>query len=64
MFTSNPFSELSASIPAMVMQAYIILMILMVIGGTVLDMIHKKSAQYFFENAKKAQNSETICGRW
>jgi len=57
MFTSNPFSELSASIPAIVMQAYIILMILMVIGGTVLDMIHKKSAQYFFENAKKAKKS-------
>lgn len=57
MFTSNPFSELSASIPTMVMQAYIILMILMVIGGTVLDMIHKKSAQYFFENAKKAKKS-------
>jgi hypothetical protein len=57
MFTSNPFSELSAFIPAMVMQVYIILMILMVIGGTVLDMIHKKSAQYFFENAKKAQKS-------
>ena len=57
MFTINPFSELSASIPTIVMQAYIILMILMVIGGTVLDMIHKKSAQYFFENAKKAEKS-------
>lgn len=57
MFTSNPFSALSASIPNEVMQAYIILMILMVIGGTVLDMIHKKSARYFFENAKKAKKS-------
>lgn len=57
MFTSNPFSELSASIPSTVMQAYVILMFLMVIGGTVLDMIHKKSAQYFFENAKKAKKN-------
>ncbi|MEA3244060.1 MAG: adenylyl-sulfate reductase [Pseudomonadota bacterium] len=57
MFTSNPFSELSAFIPAFVMQAYVVIMVLMVIGGTVLDMIHKKSAQYFFENAKKAQKS-------
>ncbi len=57
MFTSNPFSVLSTSIPAIVMQGYIILMVLMVIGGTVLDMIHKKSAQYFLENAKKAQRS-------
>ncbi len=39
------------------MQGYIILMVLLVIGGTVLDMIHKKSAQYFFENAKKAKKS-------
>lgn len=57
MFTSNPFAVLSASIPTVVMQWYIILMILLVIGGTILDMIHKKSAQYFFENAKKAQKS-------
>jgi len=57
MFTSNPFAELSALIPAEIMQGYIILMVLLVIGGTVLDMIHKKSAQYFFENAKKAKKS-------
>ena len=57
MFTSNPFSELSAFISPEIMQAYIILMILLVIGGTILDMVHKKSAQYFFENAKKAQKS-------
>ena len=57
MFTSNPFSELSASISPSVMQGYVILMILMVIGGTILDMVHKKSAQYFFENAKKSKKS-------
>ena len=57
MFTSNPFAELSASISPEVMQGYVILMVLLVIGGTVIDMIHKKSAQYFFENAKKAQKS-------
>jgi hypothetical protein len=55
MFMSNPFAELSASISPQIMQWYVILMVLLVIGGTVLDMIHKKSAQYFFENAKKAK---------
>ncbi len=55
MFSSNPFSELSLSISPSMMQGYVILMVLLVIGGTVLDMIHKKSAQYFFENAKKAK---------
>ncbi len=60
MFTSNPFSELSELselITPAVMQGYVILMVIMVVGGTALDMIHKKSAQYFFENAKKAQKS-------
>jgi len=53
MMTTNPFSELSALISADIMQGYIILMFILVILGTVLDMMHKKSAKYFFENAKK-----------
>lgn len=57
MFTSNPFAALSASIPTVYMQGYIVVMILLVMGGTILDMLHKKSAQYFFENAKKAKKS-------
>lgn len=57
MFTSNPFVELSALIPTAYMQGYIVLMVLLVMGGTILDMMHKKSAQYFFENAKKAKKS-------
>ncbi|MGD8235147.1 MAG: adenylyl-sulfate reductase, partial [Chromatiales bacterium] len=37
------------------MQGYVIVMVLLVIAGTILDMRHKKSAEYFFQNAKKAQ---------
>ena len=59
MFTINPFSELSGFISQIVMQAYIITMVLLVAGGTVLDMIHKKSAQYFFKNAEKAKADAT-----
>ena len=55
MFTVNPFSELSGLISPLAMQLYVIAMILLVIGGTVLDMIHKKSAEYFFRNAEKAR---------
>lgn len=55
MFASNPFSELSATISPEIMQGYVILMVLLVVGGTIIDMIHKKSAKYFFENAKKAK---------
>jgi hypothetical protein len=57
MITSNPFVELSALIPPDIMQAYVILMVLLVIGGTLLDVIHKKSAKYFFENAQKAKKA-------
>lgn len=55
MITTNPFSEVSGLIPPLAMQFYVIVMLLMVIGGTILDVIHKGSAKYFFENAKKAQ---------
>lgn len=53
---SNPFAELSASISPEVMQAYVIIMIVCVIGGTIFDVVHKKSAKYFFDNAEKAQS--------
>jgi len=64
MFTSNPFSALSASISPEVMQGYVILMVLLVAGGTILDMMHKKSAKYFFENAKRAKKNakRTVSG--
>jgi len=55
--TSNPFAELAAVIPPAVMQAYVVLMVILVAGGTILDMVHKKNAKYFFENAKKAKQN-------
>ena len=64
MFTINPFSELSGLISPFAMQAYVIVMILLVAGGTILDMIHKQSAKYFFQNAEKAraQASRSVSG--
>jgi len=53
MFVTNPFSELAEFIPATAQQIFLALMILAVIGGTILDLLHKKSAKYFFENAEK-----------
>ncbi len=57
MFNTNPFAELSALISPEVMQYYVILMFILVVVGTILDMMHKKSAEYFFENAEKAKKS-------
>ncbi len=57
MFTSNPFAELSASVSPAVMQTYVVVMALLVIGGTLFDVIHKKSAQYFFENMRASKKN-------
>lgn len=57
MFAVNPFAELSALISPSVMQGYVVLMVILVVVGTILDMAHKKSAQYFFENAEKAKKN-------
>ncbi len=57
MFTSNPFAELSASVPPSVMQTYVVVMALMVVCGTLIEIRHKKSATYFFNNWRNAKNS-------
>jgi len=59
MFTTNPFAELSASIPAIVMQTYVVIMIVLVAGGTLLDVIHKGSARYFFDSWRTAKSRGT-----
>ena len=55
MFSNNPFAELSASISPDIMQTYVIVLVLLVIGGTLFDVVHKKSAKYFFENWRKSK---------
>ena len=59
MLFSNPFAALSASIPPVVMQTYVVIMIILVAGGTLYDIIHKKSAKYFFNNWRNAKNKAT-----
>ena len=55
MFSSNAFAAVSGSLPAGFMQGYVGIMIVAVVVGTILDMIHKGSAKYFFANAHKAR---------
>ena len=59
MFTSNPFAELSASVSPAVMQTYVVVMILLVAGGTLLDIVHKKSGRYFFDNWRNTKKKGT-----
>jgi hypothetical protein len=64
MFTSNPFAELSASVSPAIMQAYVVVMAILVVAGTLFDVIHKQSAKYFFENmrASKAKAKKPVGG--
>lgn len=55
MITYNPVAELSAFIPVIAMQIYLVAMGVLVVGGTLLDVMHKKSARYFFEAGKTSK---------
>jgi len=55
MFTNNPFAALTDSLSPGVMQGYIAIMILLVVAGTLFDVIHKGSARYFFDNWRKSK---------
>ena len=59
MFTTNPFFILAETVPPIVLQSFVIVMVALVIIGTLVDIIHKKNVKYFFENAKKAKLSAT-----
>ncbi len=59
MFTENQFAELSVSISPILMKTYVVVMILMVVGGTLFDVLHKKSAVYFSNNWQKIKDKGT-----
>ncbi|SFV85129.1 Adenylylsulfate reductase membrane anchor [hydrothermal vent metagenome] len=60
MITNTPIALLAeAGISYETMQTYVMIMIALVIVMTVMDMLHKQSAKYFFNNAKKAKANAT-----
>jgi hypothetical protein len=59
MFELNPFSVLAETVSPLVMQGFIIAMVALIAIGTIVQMIHHKNLQYFFNNAKKAKLQAT-----
>ena len=59
MITNNPFFQLADFIPPFFMQIFVVAMIILVVVGTLLDMIHKKNVKYFFDNVKKTKKFAT-----
>ena len=55
MFAINPFAALSPAVSPGVMQAYLVIMIILVAAGTLFDIVHKGSAKYFFNNFRKSK---------
>ena len=58
-FTFNPFAALPASIPPIAMQVYVLAMIVLVFCGTLIDMLHKRSAKYFFQHRQVVKSRAT-----
>lgn len=55
MFTTNPFTPLTAFVSPAVMQGYIILMIIAVAIGTAFDLLHGKKAKFFLQDRQRAK---------
>jgi len=47
-FLNNPFINLTEIFNPIAMQLFIVAMVVLVIIGTLVDIIHKKNVQYFF----------------
>ena len=57
MMSINPYSALAETVPSVLIQGFVLLMLVLILFGTVIQMIHHKNITYFFNNAKKAKLS-------
>ena len=55
MFTTNPFTPLTAFVSPAAMQGYIILMIIAVAIGTAFDLLHGKKVKFFLQDRRRAK---------
>jgi len=59
MFSTNPFALLTESIPPLAMQIYAVLMICAVAFGTMFDVYHKRSGEFFARRRTKSKAAAT-----
>ena len=55
MFTTNPFTALTAFVSPAVMQGYVVLMALAVAIGTAFDLLHDKKIEFFLRDRTRAK---------
>lgn len=54
---SNPFADLTAFLPSLFMQVYVLVMIFAVVAGTFADLVHKRSAEFFVARRNGAKSA-------
>jgi hypothetical protein len=62
MFAINPFAAISAAVSPAAMQTYVVLMAVLVAAGTLVDVLHKGSAKYFFQNWRRTRGARSLGG--
>lgn len=55
MFTDNPFIPATDFLPPIYLQVYLVLMVLGVVAGTLFDLYHKRSAEYFAQQRQRSR---------
>ena len=55
MLSVNPFAVAGASLPVGFLQGFLVVMVLAVVVGTLIDIVHKGSARYFFANMRMSR---------
>ena len=56
MLSVNPFAAVGASLPPGFLKWFLLVMLLLVVAGTLFDILHKGSARYFFVNMRKSKD--------
>ncbi len=59
MLVDNPFYPATDFLPAHFMQAYIVLMAVAVAAGTLFDLYHKRSAEFFMQQRRRSRMAAT-----
>ena len=62
MFSVNPFAAVAGQLPPHFMQWFVAIMVVLVVAGTLFDIVHKGSARYFFENLRKPRTKARPVG--
>ena len=62
MFTTHPFTPLTAFVSPEAMQAYVILMALAVLAGTLFDLLHEKKLAYFLQARRARAAARRVLG--